>query len=149
MAAALGLLVLAGCGGPAVAADSPEFPAGEPCAYCDGMIGEQRFGGELVTRAGEAHRFMSTECLAGFIVSGGVAAQDIRSVKVVDYSHGERLIDARTALFVRSDTRNSPNGLNLLASDQEVVAHNLHFFFGGTRLTWTEVLELVRQEWAL
>jgi hypothetical protein len=43
----------------------------------------------------------------------------------------------------------SPNGLNLLASDSEKVAHNLHFFFGGERLTWLQVVDFVRAEWSL
>jgi hypothetical protein len=57
------------------------------------------------------------------------------------------LIDAATAHYVRSEYRKSPSGLNLLASDSEKIAHNLHFFFGGERLTWAQVLELVSAEW--
>jgi hypothetical protein len=33
---------------------------------------------------------------------------------------------------VRSEQRRSPNGLDLLAADSEKIAHNLHFFFGGS-----------------
>jgi copper chaperone NosL len=73
-----------------------EFAAdGGTCAYCDGEIPEERFGGELVTLSGETYRFMSVECLAGFVASGRVAGDRIRSMRVVDYNDGERLIDAR------------------------------------------------------
>jgi copper chaperone NosL len=147
--ATVAVVSFAACGAPAMSAEPAAAAAEEPCAYCDGLIADDRFGGELVTRSGDVYRFMSTECLAGFVVSGAVARDDIRSVRVVDYDHGKRLIDAETALFVRSDTRESPTGLNILAAEREVVAHNLHFFFGGTRLSWPAVLDLVREEWEL
>jgi copper chaperone NosL len=131
-------------------ARAPEFAPGQPpCDFCDGNIPASRFGGELVTARGQTYQFMSVECLAGFIAAGRVSESEIRSVKVVDYNHGERLIDARTAHYVRSDHRQSPNGLNLLAAESETVAHNLHFFFHGARLTWPDVLELVRTEWSI
>jgi copper chaperone NosL len=129
-----------------VAAFAPGQP---PCDYCDGSIPELRFGGEIVAKDGSTYRFMSVECMAGFIAAGHVAEGDIRSMRVVDYSHGEKLIDARTAHYVRSELRESPSGLNLLAAETEKVAHNLHFFFHGTRMSWPDVVELVRKEWAL
>jgi copper chaperone NosL len=129
---------------------APEFaPDQPPCDYCDGRIPEARFGGEIVSRDGTTFRFMSVECLAGFVAAGRIAESDIRSIRVVDYTHGELLIDARAAHYVRSGLRQSPSGLNLLAAETEKIAHNLHFFFHGTRMTWPEVLDLVRKEWAL
>jgi copper chaperone NosL len=152
-AAVLAVLVAAGCARtsaePADAGRAEFAPDGGPCAFCDGEIPAERFGGELVTAAGETYRFMSVECLAGFVASGRVPAEQIRSMHVVDYNDGERLIDARSALYVRSEQRRSPNGLDLLAADSEKIAHNLHFFFGGSRLMWPDVIDLVRKEWSL
>jgi copper chaperone NosL len=155
-AAVLLMIVISACGqvsgGERYAAEkqAAKFAAdGGTCAYCDGEIPEERFGGELVTLSGETYRFMSVECLAGFVASGRVDPDRIRSLRVVDYNDGERLIDAETALYVRSEQRKSPNGLNLLASDSEKIAHNLHFFFGGERMSWPQVLDLVRKEWEL
>lgn len=149
------VVVITACGGATPAARNavaaaPEFaPEGGPCAYCDGEIPPARFGGEIVTRGGETYRFMSVECLAAFVASGRLEADRIRSIRVVDYSDGEKLIDAERALYVRSEQRRSPSGLDLLATETEKVAHNLHFFFGGERLDWDGVLELVRREWSL
>jgi copper chaperone NosL len=134
---------------PALEAVAEFAPGGGTCDYCGGEIPEIRFGGELVTRSGETFRFMSVECMAGFVASGRVAPDRIRSIRVVDYSQGEKLIDAESAFYVRSEQRKSPNGLDLLATGTDKVAHNLHFFFGGERLDWAQVLELVRREWSL
>lgn len=147
-------LVLPGCGSDATAAGTEtrvaaDFPAGEPCAYCGEPIPEERFGGEVVTRSGDVYRFMSVECLAAFMAEGRVPESEVRSVRVVDYNDGERLIDARSAYYVQSENRPSPSGLNLLAIEEEKIAWNLHFFFGGQRMEWDEVIEAVRREWKL
>jgi copper chaperone NosL len=146
-----GLLIAAGACAPAervtVTEDIAEWAdGGVPSDYCEGVIPEARFGGEVVTSE-RTYRFMSVECMAGFLVSGTVDAAQVDAVRVIDYNHGERLIDAESAYYVRSQFTSSPNGLNLLATDSEKIAANLHYFFGGTRLDWAGVLDLVRAEW--
>jgi copper chaperone NosL len=132
-----------------LAGDVPAWDtAGMASDFCDGVIPATRFGGELET-ADRVFRFMSAECMAGFVGSGQVAAAEIRAMRVVDFNHGERLIDARSAHYVRMQFERSPNGLNLAATDSDKVAGSIHYFFGGERLTWDEVLDLVRREWDL
>jgi copper chaperone NosL len=121
--------------------------AGSTDAHCGGEITGERFGGELVLRSGETHRFRSNECLAAFVVERGLDNGQIRQVRVVEYTHGGRLIDAKEARFIRSEQRPSPDGLNILATDRELMSYNLRRFFGGVELTWDEMLEVVRSEW--
>jgi copper chaperone NosL len=147
------LAIAAGCapGTPgAAASEIPEFAADQPpCDYCDGRIPEKRFGGEIATTTGTTYRFMSVECLAGFLLEGRLRPAEIAAVRVVDYGHGERLIDARSARYVRMDFEQSPNGLNLAAVETEKVAATLHYFHGGERMDWDGVLAYVRAEWKL
>jgi copper chaperone NosL len=153
MFALLATAALAGCSRVEASAepahDVKEFPVGEACAYCDGAIQESRFGGQLNTTDGQTYRFMSVECLAGFILEARVPAEQVASVQVVDYSHGERLIDAASARYVRMQFEKSPNGLNLAAVETERVAGTLHYFHGGERMDWPQVLAYVQQEWGL
>jgi copper chaperone NosL len=147
------LALLAGCTTPPATADvtreAAAFPAGEACSYCDGVIQEVRFGGQLTTTDGEVYRFMSVECLAGFVVENRVPAERIATMKVIDYSHGERLIDAASARYVRMQFEKSPNGLNLAAVETDRVAGTLHYFHGGERMDWEQVLAYVKQQWEL
>jgi copper chaperone NosL len=147
------LVLVAGCSPDQAGAEMREtaaaFPAGAPCAYCEGTIPEARFGGEVVTTDGEVYHFMSVECLAGFLLAARVVPERIASVKVVDYSNGERLIDAASAKYVRMQFEKSPNGLNLAAVETERVAGTLHYFHGGEQMDWPRVLEYVSQEWGL
>jgi copper chaperone NosL len=130
--------------------DRPRFTAaGQADAFCEGQIPPTRFGGELVTRGGETHAFMSVECMAGFVASGRVPAEEIERLSVVDYNSVDRLIDARSAHYVRMQFQRSPSGLNLAATETEKVAGNLHYFMGGERMSWNEVLAFVAAEWEL
>jgi copper chaperone NosL len=149
------LFILTACSGPAVADAAereqvaefaPEMP---PCDYCDGTIPEKRFGGQIVTTSGDTYRFMSAECMAGFVLENRVHAESIASMEVVDYNQGERLIDATTARYVRMQFASSPSGLDVAAVATDKIADSLHYFMGGERLTWPQVLELVRTEWGL
>jgi copper chaperone NosL len=151
---AIALVVLgAACTTPPATAEvqrpAAEFPVGEPCSYCDGTIQQARFGGQVTTTDGQTYRFMSVECLAGFLVEGRLPSRSIAAVQVVDYSHGERLIDAATAKYVRMQFEKSPNGLDLAAVETERVAGTLHYFHGGERMDWAEVLAYVKAEWEL
>jgi copper chaperone NosL len=159
-AAAAVLLLAAGCGAaPAAEAGdagrsyaggtADSFAAGGACAYCPGEIPEARFGGEVVTADGETFRFMGAECMAAFLLAGRVAPEDVRSVRVVDYGHGERLIDVRDAHFVRMQFEKSPGGLNVAALATAKIANSLRYFHGGDRLDWDGVLAMVRREWEL
>lgn len=121
---------------------------GEGCAYC-GAPDTVRYGGEVTMADGRTHRFMSVECLAGFLLREAPEPSAVRSVRVVDFSHGRKLIDARSAIYLRSPNRPSPMGLNLLAVESPRVADNLHFAYGGELLDWEAVLAAVAREWSL
>jgi copper chaperone NosL len=159
-AAAAGVMaiVLAGAsctpGAPAAqaaeAAEVGSFAADRPeCAYCEGRIEESRYGAQLVTTDGETFRFRGIECLAGFLLEERVEADRIATLQVVDFNHGERLIDARTAHYVRMDFERSPGGLDLAAVETEKVAGTLHYFLGGERMGWDGMLDYVRSSWNL
>jgi copper chaperone NosL len=128
----------------------PEFAADlPPCDYCEGFVPETRYGAQLVTRDGTVHRFMGIECMAGFLLEERVPASEVARLQVVDFNHGERLLDAESARYIRMDFERSPGGLNLAAVETERVAGTLHYFLGGERMGWDEVLEYVRGEWGL
>jgi copper chaperone NosL len=117
------------------------------CAYCDQVIVDVRFGAELQTRDGTVYKFMSTECMAGFLLEGRVAREEIAGMWVVDFSHGNRLIDVKEAHFVRSQSRPSPNGLNIIPVRDQLRAVNLHFAYGGEIIDFDRVLAVVAEAW--
>lgn len=117
--------------------------------YCGGTVEKVRWGGELVTTDGDRHRFRSVECLAGYLLTGGIDPERVEAIRVVDFPAGWKLIDAPSATFLHSPNLYSPDGLNVLAIESEKMQFNLQNAYTGPLLDWGEVLDLVAREWAL
>ncbi len=154
VAAVAAVALLTACGGAEPrdlqAAHIAEFAPNSPdCSYCEGTIVESRFGARLIMLDGTVHHFLGIECMAGFLLEGRVAPDSVKTMQVVDFNHGERLLEAADAYFIRMDFERSPGGLDLVAVETEKVAGTLHYFLGGERMQWAEVLEYVRASWNL
>jgi copper chaperone NosL len=146
----------AGCGGEpgspgqggGAAAEMDRIVYGESeDPYCGETVETVRWGGELRTVEGERLRFRSVECLAAFLLEGGVPAQEVAAVKVVDFPHGWKLIDAEEATFLHTPNLSSPTRLNLMAIEADKMAVNLQAAYAGELMAWPQVLELVAREW--
>jgi copper chaperone NosL len=143
LAAAVVLTVLAaGCGdgGPR------EIAWGrEECAACRMQIADQRFGAQLVTTRGKVMSFDAVECLVGFLDTGAVPAGEVSSLWVVNFARPGRLIDARTARYLRSPMVRSPMGLDAMAfaTDDELAAARADH--PGDVVTWDRLPALRRE----
>ncbi len=137
-----------GQGGGAAAAEMDRIVYGESeDPYCGDTVETVRWGGELRTVDGERLRFRSVECLAAFLLEGRVPAQEVAAVKVVDFPHGWKLIDAEEATFLHTPNLSSPTRLNLMAIEADKMAVNLQAAYAGELMAWPQVLELVAREW--
>jgi copper chaperone NosL len=152
-------LLIGACGS---APDERAAPEGEPRnaenslvygedrdPYCGEEVDRVRWGGEIRTTQGERLRFRSVECLAGFLLAGGVEPGAVDQVRVVDFEDGWRLVDAREAVFLHSPNLGSPNGLNLHALANPWMASRMQELYTGPLLEWDRVLELVAREWSI
>ena len=112
----------------------------ETCEYCRMVITDRRFGAEVVTASGKAHKFDSIECLASYVAALDDQRQ-AKSVWVTDYAAPGTLIPAQSARFVRiSDGPGSPMGLGLRAFAAIPAGSQ------GEVLDWRGVLALVAGE---
>jgi hypothetical protein len=120
------------------------------CEFSNKVIETVRYGGRLELNNGEKFNFMSVECLAGFYLKMADKSK-IKSMKVVDFTHGKRLLNVTEMVFLNSRLRPSPNGLYLTAieaADKKMVTY-IYDAYPGPLMSWKEVLELVRDEWDL
>lgn len=117
------------------------------CARCLMGIAQERFAAELVTRTGKVHTFDSIECLAGF-VEFDEEATGAESLWVTDHEGPPRLLEARKAWFIRSDSIHSPMGLGFAAyGDRATRDVALELLGSGEPLDWDGVLDAVRTAW--
>lgn len=97
------------------------YDGSETCGYCHMVITDRRFGAEMITVAGKAHKFDSIECLASYLAQESAQGR-VRSVWVTDYSRPGTLIVAESAVFIQeSDGPGSPMGMGLRAYDPDFV----------------------------
>jgi copper chaperone NosL len=111
----------------------------DACDYCRMTVSDIRFGGEIQSRTGKIHTFDAIECLASFHLTAG---DDARKAWVSDFEGG-RLVPVDSATFLRDGRVNSPMGRALVAFAPEHAA-GLEDRYGGQRLNWNEVRDLMR-----
>lgn len=137
-------LVVSGCR----AGPEPVQYGVEECAYCRMVIDEPGFGAQAVSVRGKAYKFDSVECLAGFVLSGVLAEEEIGSLWVADFTDPGHWVPARQAVYLRSQGVRSPMGLGLAAHGSRDGAEEHRSAVEGELLTWEEVQEVVNREWA-
>ncbi len=120
------------------------------CSFTGEPIETVRYGGKVIMENGEEHKFMSVECVAGFVLSLENSS-DIASVQIVDFAHGQKFLPVDDLIYLQSQLRPSPNGMYLTAVDKSNtrMVEYIYDAYPGNYLEWNEVLALVSREWDL
>lgn len=118
------------------------------CSFSGDPIETVRYGGKITLDNGDEHKFMSVECVAGFILNRDDKS-DIVAIQIVDFAHGQQYLPVDQLVFLRSNLRPSPNGLFLTAIDRSNsrMVDYIYDAYPGEYLEWDEVLDLVSREW--
>ncbi len=115
------------------------------CVHCRMAIVDDRYGAELVTGTGRTHTFDSIECLADYVLGLDDPAS-VHSLWVTSFQHPGALVAVDDVHFLHSEMLRSPMGANLTAFRKDAITpRSLVDSFGGTVLTWDEVLAHVRR----
>jgi copper chaperone NosL len=112
-------------------------------AYCGMIITDKRYGTEIVSNKGKVYKFDSLECLAGFLLEGEVAREDIRAIWVTDFANPGTLVLAKESFFLQSPTLRSPMAAGLTAFAGKDDLEKAKVRYGGFELTFDEVVALV------
>lgn len=135
---ALALLLVACARGP-----QPIAYGADACEFCRMAITDPRFGGEVVSAKGKVHKFDSAECLASYVVAAGDST--VGTLWVSDFRHPGTFVDATRAHFVRAPGGvSTPMGEAIFAFAPEADVAAEARTLGGTAMSWTDVLHLVR-----
>jgi copper chaperone NosL len=117
------------------------------CDYCRMIITEKEYGGKIKTVKGKTFIFDATECMAAFVIKAMVKPAEIQSLWSMHFSQPGRMLNARTAFYLQSNSMMSPMSINLSAYSSRAEAERMRQKHPGEVLTWTHVLEHVRQKW--
>ncbi len=119
---------------------------GDQCAYCRMMITEPEFGTQTLNNQGRSFKFDSIECMAAYELTSD-DTENIHSSWVPDFLNRDEWMEARSAVYLHSETLRSPMGLNLSAYANRQSALEMQQEYGGEIILFDEVLRIVEQEW--
>jgi copper chaperone NosL len=109
------------------------------CYACKMTLMDNKFGAEIVTAKGKIYKFDDVNCMLNFYNSGEVVPEEMKDILIVDFSKGETLIDARNALYVKSDAIKTPMASNVAAFESNDELKKLNAEWKGILLSWGEL----------
>ncbi len=119
------------------------------CDYCKMTIADRSFGSELVTSKGKVYKFDSIECLAAYTQVSSEDKAEVNSLWVTDFKNAGSFVEVDKAIFIVSESQNSPMGVGLLAFGSGAQAEDFISEIGGRKLNWPETCDLVKRTWKL
>ena len=117
----------------------------DECEFCRMQITDNKYGAELVTDKGKIYKFDSIECMIEFSLVKNTLGDTNNKLLITDFDNPDNFIDARNSVYVMNDKFRSPMGLNVTAFNGEERVQKFISENGGEKLSWVEVIELVKQ----
>ena len=137
----LTIITLASCG----SEPEPINYGHDECEFCRMQITDNKYGAELVTEKGKIYKFDSIECMIEFSLVKNTLGDTNNKLLITDFNNPGNLVDARNSFYVKNDKFRSPMGLNVTAFKGEEQVQKFISENGGEKLSWVEVIELVKQ----
>ena len=137
----LTIITLASCG----SEPEPINYGHDDCEFCRMLITDNKYGAELVTDKGKIYKFDSIECMIEFSLVKNTLGDTNNKLLITDFDNPDNLVDARNSFYVKNDKFRSPMGLNVTAFNGEEQVQKFISENGGEKLSWVEVIELVKQ----
>ena len=137
----LTILTLASCG----SEPEPINYGHDECEFCRMLVTDNKYGAELVTDKGKIYKFDSIECMIEFSLVKNTLGDTNNKLLITDFYDPGNLVDARNSVYVKNDKFRSPMGLNVTAFNSEEQLQKFISENGGEKLSWVEVIELVKQ----
>jgi nitrous oxide reductase accessory protein NosL len=138
-------LAVAAAGAIGTVAFATEVDRRPKCHDCAMILDHHfpRFGGRVLTPAGDTLRFDASECLAAWRIRHPQAAGTLWSA---DHARPGRWLRVERAHYLLSDSIPSPMGFNLSAWKTAAEARRAA---PGRVMRWNETVALVRERWEL
>jgi copper chaperone NosL len=111
----------------------------DACHHCKMTLMDRKFGAEIVTTKGKIYKFDDVNCMLSFHNSGEVEGEDLNNVLIVDFSKPEKLIDAKNALYVKSELIKSPMASSIAAFASNNELQQMNETWKGMILSWAEL----------
>ena len=130
------LIVIVGCSsGP-----EPLAYGKDGCHHCKMTLMDRKFGAEIVTAKGKVFKFDDVNCMINYINANITDEREIVHKLVVEFSEQEKLVDAGSAFFVKSEEIRSPMNSQVAAFEDYEKMKAFKETVSGIYLTWGELI---------
>ncbi len=109
------------------------------CDFCQMTVVDQRYAAQLVTTKGKAFVFDAAECMINYTGAEENQRHQYSQMLVNDYLTPTKLINAKTAYYLRSEQLPSPMGAYITAVENIEAAESLKKNHGGEIYDWKEL----------
>lgn len=112
----------------------------DACYHCKMTLMDNKFGAEVVSAKGKIFKFDDANCLISFINSGQIESKDIAHCLITDFASPGNLIDAKNALYVKSEQIMSPMASNVAAFGDKTNLESHNSSWNGEELNWNDLI---------
>jgi len=134
-------ILLLVCMGSCSPGPQPIMVGKDHCDFCKMIISDNRFGAEIVTTKGRIYKFDDAHCILSFLQKQTIDRASVKTVYFTDFSNAHPLIDAGTAVFLKSDDLRSPMEGNLAAFGDKDSLNKVAAEYKGKVVTWNELYQ--------
>ena len=117
----------------------PLYFGKDGCHSCKMTLMDNKFGAEIITSKGKIYKFDDANCMLTFYTSGLVPVEEVKEILIVDFSKPAKLINARNALYVKSESIKSPMASNVAAFESNEDLKKFNAEWNGIPLSWGEL----------
>ena len=117
----------------------PLYFGKDGCHSCKMTLMDNKFGAEISTSKGKIYKFDDANCMLTFYTSGLVPVEEVKEILIVDFSKPAKLINARNALYVKSESIKSPMASNVAAFESNEDLKKFNAEWNGIPLSWGEL----------
>ncbi len=112
------------------------------CDFCQMTVVDQRYAAQLVTTKGKVFVFDAAECMINYMQAEENQRHEYSQTLVNDYLTPTKLINAKTAYYLRSEQLPSPMGAYITAVENMEAAESLKEKHEGVIYNWEELNEV-------
>lgn len=112
----------------------------DDCYFCKMTLMDNKFGAEIVTAKGKVYKFDDMNCFLKFYHLGFEEERNMKYKLVIDYATPGKLIDARDAFFVKSESLRTPMNSGIAAFENKASMDTFKKESSGIYLGWGEVI---------
>jgi copper chaperone NosL len=105
---------------------------------------DPKWGAEIVTNTGKVLKFDVVECMVSYKIDNFKDSSKIQSIWTINYANPGEFINAKDAIYARSNEFNSPMGLNAVSVKTKKDIEKIKLEQKPEIISWNDLKNLIK-----